>query len=353
MSNEDNKEISKLRIAGGMLVATISFGLCFWLSYLLTNLIFRYTGTPAKPWPYIITGLLGLYLFAGGVKLLNDLRGNDHHKGRKSMMDDTLEAMKRIAGGDFSVVMKVNEHDPFSEIAETVNKMAQELGSMENLRQDFIANVSHEIQSPLTSISGFAELLRRNELTDIDRMHYIDIIESESKRLSKLSDNLLKLSSLDAAATPLSFTNFRLDKQIQNSLLMLEPQWSDKKLDVSLELEAVNIFGDEHLMAQVWINLLHNSIKFTPVGGTINISLTNSDSWVECRIADNGIGISGEDQLHIFERFYKVDKARDRNLGGNGLGLSLVKKIVELHKGCIRVESEIGSGTVFIIKLSK
>jgi signal transduction histidine kinase len=261
--------------------------------------------------------------------------------------------MKRITQGDFSVVMEVGKNDPFSELAETINKMAHELGTIENLRQDFIANVSHEIQSPLTSISGFAELLRNKDITVEERTHYIDIIEAESKRLSNLSDNLLKLSSLDADATPLSLSKFRLDKQIQSSILMLEPQWSDKNLDISLELEPINILGDENLMAQVWINLLHNSIKFTPDGGTINIILSTEELEVVCRIADNGMGISEEDKLHIFERFYKVDKARDRNLGGNGLGLSLVKKIVELHKGSIHVESEVGKGTVFRINLPK
>jgi two-component system, OmpR family, phosphate regulon sensor histidine kinase PhoR len=347
----NNNELSKMRMAGGIIISTVIFGLCFWLSSLLTGFIFHYTGTPGEPWPYIISGLLGLYLFAGGVRILVDLHNKKHlPRGRSLIFEETLDAMKRITQGDFSVVMKVNEDDPFSELAETVNKMAHELGSMENLRQDFIANVSHEIQSPLTSISGFAELLHSKDITEEERAHYIDIIEAESKRLSKLSDNLLKLSSLDAAATPLSLTKFRLDKQLQNILLMLEPQWSDKNLDIALELEAVNISGDEHLMAQVWINLLHNSIKFTPNEGSINITIHNGDSLVICRISDSGIGISDEDKLHIFERFYKVDKARDRNLGGNGLGLSLVKKIVELHNGTMEVESELGAGTVFIIK---
>lgn len=352
MNNKN--EINNQRIALGILISTGVFGLCFWLSSLITGFIFQYTGIPVKPWPYIITGLVGLYLFAGGVKIIVDLNYKKHSpRGRSPIFEETLDAMKRITQGDFSVVMKVNEHDPFSELAETVNKMAHELGSMENLRQDFIANVSHEIQSPLTSISGFAELLRSKNITEEEKAHYIDIIEAESKRLSKLSDNLLKLSSLDAAATPLTFTNFKLDKQIQNIVLMLEPQWSDKNLDIALELEAAAISGDEHLMAQVWINLLHNSIKFTPNGGSINITINNSDSWVVCRITDSGIGISEEDKLHIFERFYKVDKARDRNLGGNGLGLSLVKKIVELHNGTIEVESGLGAGTVFIVKMPK
>ncbi len=351
---DQNNPYFKLRIISSVFVSIIAFGVCFWLSYLLTRFIYHHTGTPPEPLTYIITGILGLFIFAGGAKLIVDLHGKDHnHFDRKHILEETLEAMKRITQGDFSVVMKVEKNDPFSALAETVNKMAQELGTMENLRQDFISNVSHEIQSPLTSISGFAQLLRNNSITSEERTHYIDIIEAESKRLSKLSDNLLKLSSLDAEVTPLSFSDFRLDKQIQNSVLMLEPQWSEKQLDISLELDAVSIKADENLMAQVWINLLHNSIKFTPNGGTITISVTNGTSEIVCRITDSGIGIPEEDRLHIFERFYKVDKSRDRNLGGNGLGLSLVKKIVELHNGAIHVESELGAGTAFTITLLK
>jgi signal transduction histidine kinase len=352
MSRDKKNENSRFIV--GIIISTFFFGICFWLSYLLTNFIYHYTGAPAKAWTYVITGIMGLYIFAAGIKIIIDIQGKKHlRKGRDHMMGDVLDAMKQIAQGDFSVVMKVEKHDPFSELAETINKMAHELGTLENLRQDFITNVSHEIQSPLTSISGFTELLSKDSVTAEERAHYIDIIAAESKRLSKLSDNLLKLSSLDANATPLSFSKFRLDKQIQSSLLLLEPLWSEKNLDISLVPEAVFMFGDEHLMAQVWINLLHNSIKFTPKDGTITIKVLSENSKIVIRIADSGIGISEEDKLHIFERFYKVDKARDRNLGGNGLGLSLVKKIVELHKGTIEVESQIGIGTTFTIKFPK
>lgn len=347
-----HKNDNYLRIVGGILFSSIAFSFCFWISYLLTGFLYQYTGTPSEPWTYILTGLLGLYIFSAIVRIFIAFHNkNNGIFKRNQMMEATLDALKRITQGDFSVVLDVDQHDPFAQIAETVNKMANELGSMENLRQDFIANVSHEIQSPLTSISGFAELLHNKEITEEERLHYLTIIEAESKRLSKLSDNLLKLSSLDTVAAPLTPTKFRLDKQLQNALLMLEPQWSEKNLDVSMELESIQMVGDENLMTQVWINLLHNAIKFTPVNGSIHITMDLNDHEVECRITDSGIGIAKEDLPHIFERFYKVDKARDRNLGGNGLGLSLVKKILELHKGTIRAESKLGAGTVFIIHL--
>jgi signal transduction histidine kinase len=223
--------------------------------------------------------------------------------------------------------------------------MARSLGTLETMRQDFISNVSHEIQSPLTSISGFAALLKDDTLSAAERRRYAETIETESRRLSSLSDNLLKLSALDDSS--LAKTDFRLDKQLSNVILTLEPQWSAKQLSVEADLDKCTINGDEDLLSQLWINLLANAIKFTPENGTVQVSL-NADT---VRIADTGIGIAKDDLPHIFERFYKVDKARDRSLGGNGLGLSLVKKIVELHDGSITVNSEISAGTSFEILL--
>ena len=270
---------------------------------------------------------------------------------RSRPLKDTIEAIERIARGDFGVFIPVEKHNPFSEIAESVNKMARELGSMESLRQNFISDVSHEIQSPLTSISGFAALLKNEGITPRQRAHYIDVIETEARRLSKLSDNLLRLSSLEGSEEPLKITSFSLDKQIQNAALVLEPQWSAKSIDLSLSLDKTVCSGDEGLLNQVWINLLHNAVKFTPEGGKVDVTLTRGESEATCRVSDTGIGISEEDRMHVFERFYKADKARDRALGGSGLGLSLVKKIVELHGGTVGVESRPGEGSAFTVTL--
>jgi signal transduction histidine kinase len=259
--------------------------------------------------------------------------------------------MNRISRGDFNILIPVEEQDPFSEVAESVNKMARELSAMETLRQDFISNVSHEIQSPLTSISGFAALLKNGSLPEEQRLHYLDIIEAESKRLSGLSANLLKLSALESDVTPLAPHEYRLDKQIESAVLMLEPQWSAKNLSPNLALPKTLISGDEELLGQVWINLLHNAIKFTPDGGEFGVSVVLDDDKIYCAVSDDGIGIASVDQIHIFERFYKADKSRDRSLGGNGLGLSLVKKIVELHGGSIELQSQPGKGSAFKIIL--
>lgn len=340
----------------GAVLLTLLSAATFALGHLLLSLIYRLTGTPPAIVTSTLSGIMGLLIFVLGSKLVLALYRRHtgeapRHEGRGRVLNETIEAMNRIARGDFSVLLKSDEHDPFSELAESVNRMARELGSMENLRQDFISNVSHEIQSPLTSIGGFAALLKNDEPAPEQRAHYLDVIETETRRLSRLSDNLLKLSSLESNTHPLSPTAFRLDRQVQNAVLMLEPQWAAKNLTLSLDLNKVSFTGDEPLLSQVWINLLHNSIKFTPEHGDIAVVLTDHGDSATFRVTDTGVGISAEDLLHIFERFYKADKARDRSLGGNGLGLSLVKKILDLHGCTISVESEAGQGATFTVTL--
>ncbi|MFP3155022.1 HAMP domain-containing histidine kinase [Lachnospiraceae bacterium ZAX-1] len=330
---------------------------CFALSYLLSVRLWGLSGF-ASYWAAGVLGIVIFISFAAVLKLCMELHDRMHPGNRRTRAHDhttflqsTVEAMNRIAHGDFNILVPVDEHDPFSKVAESVNKMAHELSSMENLRQDFISNVSHEIQSPLTSIIGFAVLLKNNSLPEKQRLQYLEIIEAESKRLSGLSANLLKLSALESEVAPLSPHEYRLDRQIESAVLMLEPQWNGKNLSPNLDLPKMLAVGDEELLNQVWINLLHNATKFTPDGGEFGVVLSADKSEISCTVSDTGIGISAEDKIHIFERFYKADKSRDRSLGGNGLGLSLVKKIVELHGGTIDLQSEPGKGAAFTVQL--
>lgn len=279
-----------------------------------------------------------------------------HRKGNihpPNMFDEAMDALERISNGDYNVYVHKEGQYHYSEFADKINKLAKDLSSMEQMRQEFVSNVSHEIQSPLTSISGFATLLKKNDLPPAQRLHYVEVIEAESNRLSTLSDNLLRLSMLDADHAGMDVKSFRLDKQIEDILLMLEPQWSAKEIELEVALEKITFDGDEELLSQVWINLLHNSIKFTPSGGKISVAACQAEDQIVCTLSDTGSGIPEESLVHIFERFYKVDKARERSLGGNGLGLSLAKKIVDLHGGKISVESTVGAGTTFTLILPK
>jgi signal transduction histidine kinase len=325
------------------LIAFILIGCALAVGYFITMLIFKITGSPPELLRHVISGLAGIFLLWTALKLKPDREDE--------IVTDIYDALDNIAQGNFNAPIAKDNRGFLDELTERINKMARDLGSMETLRQNFVADVSHEIQSPLTSISGYAELLENTAITHEQRTHYAQIIQAESQRLSKLSSNLLKLSSLDTGIDALSLTEFRLDKQLKNVSILLEPQWSEKSLAIDTELDKEIICADEELLSQVWINLIHNAIKFTPVGGTIRVTLARDAKKISCTVTDTGVGIAPEDQLHIFERFYKVDKSRDRSLGGNGLGLSMVRRIVELHGGKVTLESEIGKGSAFTVIL--
>ena len=344
----------KVRIIIGVAVLLVVFGGFFYAGYALMTLLYAITGRPIEELAHIFSALTGLMLFCIVVLLFNLIRRHMGSGLRRHFIASTLmDAIDQISHGNFEILINMDEIGPqHHEVAEAINDMAKNLGTLETMRQEFISNVSHEIQSPLTSIGGFAALLQKDGLPADERRHYAEIIAAESKRLSSLSENLLKLSSLESNKIPLSKKDFRLDKQLENIALTLEPQWSEKNIELEADLQKVNICGDEDLLSQAWVNLLHNAIKFTPENGRINISLSINGEAVAVKISDTGAGIAPDDQIHIFERFYKADKARDRSLGGNGLGLSLVKRIVEMHGGSVTVESEIGKGTVFEVILN-
>ncbi|MDR2034589.1 MAG: HAMP domain-containing histidine kinase [Helicobacteraceae bacterium] len=309
---------------------------------------------------YIIPALIGLTLFYAimiiGATIFRYTHGRRNPKDiYLDFLSEIMSALNKVSQGDFNVFIESQNdrlHNPpqlLKDLANSVNKMASQLGTMEQARQDFISNVSHEIQSPITSISGFAALLRNEKLSAEEKKRYLDVIETESVRLSKLSDNLLKLSALEAQTTPLNSAPFELDKQIENVVLALEPQWIRKDLTLELSMEKIEFIGDKELLAQAWVNLLRNAIKFTPPKGKIYISLKEKGENIYFTITDNGIGISKEDQVHIFERFYKADKSRDRGLEGSGLGLSIVKKIANIHGARIQIKSAPNKGASFIL----
>lgn len=272
----------------------------------------------------------------------------------KAYWQNLMNAIQRIAKGDFRVNFHVDRekrNHPMSELVTGLNDMVAQLRAMEEMRQEFISNVSHEIGSPLTSIRGFARALKNEDLSREQRMRYLDIIETECVRLSKLSENMLRLTMLESNQHSFFPAPYRLDAQLQTILLRCEPQWAEKDLDMSAELEKVVITADEDLLSQVWLNLIHNAIKFTPKGGRITIRLGRRGDKAVVTVCDTGPGIGKQDQHRIFERFYKSDKSRRRAAGGSGLGLSIAKKIVEIHHGKISVQSRPGEGAAFTVEL--
>lgn len=334
----------------------IYFALIFTATFFLTNWLYDLWGWSVPTvWRQLINSMGGLFIFGLSVVAIAQIFKSRMMERELYFYKPIIEALEKISKGDFSVIVenRVEQHEQhlLGELINSVNRMAAELNKLELMRQEFISNVSHEIQTPLTSIRGFAQALQNETLSPEDHQHYLTIIETESTRLSRLSDNLLKLASLEADQVKFEPKPYRLDRQLRDLILICEPQWTSKALDLDISLEEVTVTADKDMLSQVWLNLLHNSIKFTPSGGRICISLQSYGDKIACKVADTGVGISEEDQAHIFERFYKADKSRTGLYSGSGLGLSIVQKIVELHKGSITLESQPARGSAFTIYL--
>ena len=351
-----------VKIIFGKVVQVIAFSfllfLCWTAAFFISPWLFEvFSFSSLSPYmKQIVDSFLGFFLF--GLIMYGISQMGFIQEKQNQFFRPIIFAMKNMAQGNFNIDLSSyvkqfgkREH-PILEIIESINHMAKELGEMEHMRQEFISNVSHEIQSPLTSISGFAHALKSDQLSNEERIQYLNIIEEESMRLSRLSENLLKLTSLESDHPPFEPKNYRLDQQLRRVILSIEPQWRNKDIEMDVCLDPVTIHSDEDLMDQVWINLLNNSIKFTPSNGKISVKVMEIETdGIAVIIKDTGIGMTKEVQMHIFERFYKADPSRSRASGGSGLGLAIVKKIIELQNGEIEIESSLNEGTEFKIIL--
>ncbi len=263
-----------------------------------------------------------------------------------------MKATKEVQKGNFKVELDIGQDEPSNEmelLMESFNDMVHELDGIELFRNDFINNFSHEFKTPIVSIRGFARQLQREDLTPEERMEYATIIAEESDRLAKLSISVLELSRLEHQKIPGECRAFDLAEQLRQCILLTEPAWNEKKLEMLPELEEVELYSCEEILMHVWKNLLSNAIKFTPEGGTVRVSLTASQNDVTVSVSDSGIGMSEEIRSHIFEKFYQGDTSHAKH--GNGIGLSMAKRAVELCGGRIDVESEPGKGSVFTVTL--
>ena len=265
------------------------------------------------------------------------------------------EAAERVAKGDFSAKVplrrqtKKRPYDEVEALAATFNQMTDDLKSIEYLRKDFTSSVSHEIKSPIATISGYAQLLRDETLDAETRRAYTLAISESCAQLSRLSDNLLRITRLESGKRKPLAEPFQLDEQLRRTLAAMMPEFRRRKLELSVDLCAARIVSDRELLEQVWQNLLRNAIKFTPEGGSIRVGLTAQGGAFRVQIADTGIGIAESAQKHIFEKFFQADTSHHTE--GSGLGLSLVKRIVDACGGEIAVESQLGKGSTFSVTL--
>lgn len=270
-------------------------------------------------------------------------------------LQELIAATKQIRKGNFNIRIPTvksfnNKKTEISDLIENFNLMSEELASIELFKNDFINNFSHEFKTPIASIIGFAKELERDDLSEEEKHIYLSIIIKESSRLATLSSNILLLTKLENQTIITNQTYFSLDEQIRNTILLMQEDWENKNLELDLSLDSVSYHGNEELISQVWINLINNAIKFSNQNGTIKIRLSQQDSQIIVTISDNGIGMDKKLLEHIFDKFYQGDSSRSTN--GNGLGLSLVKKILDLSNGTISVTSQVDKGSTFTVILN-
>ena len=261
------------------------------------------------------------------------------------------EAAGRLAQGDFSV--RVPEQKRMSEqmraLTRDFNAMAGALSSVEYLRRDFTSSVSHEIKTPVAAIHSYAQLMQLEGIADEERVAYAQAIARESRRLSRLSDSLLRLTRLESQRAPLHVVRYRVSEQLREICASLLPAMEERRIALDMDVPDAVAVADEDLMAQVFQNVLENAVKFTPQGGSIAVCLRRTPERLLVTISDTGCGMDEATVGHIFEKFYQADTSRATQ--GVGLGLALVRRIVQLHGGCVNVESALGEGSTFEITL--
>ena len=266
------------------------------------------------------------------------------------------EAAEKMMQGDFSVrVPLIASHmtdDKFNEIINCINKMAEELSGVETLRTDFIANVSHEMKTPLAVMQNYGVLLQDPDLLEQKRMEYAKAITDASRRLADMMTNILKLNRLENQQIFPKVTTFDLGEQLCECLLQYEAVWESRDIEIETDIQPdVTVSADRELLEPVWNNLFSNAFKFTDRGGSVSLSLTADGYFAVVKIRDTGCGMSPQVGAHIFEKFYQGDTSRATQ--GNGLGLALVKRVVDIIGGEIGVESTVGVGTVFTVKIRR
>ena len=260
------------------------------------------------------------------------------------------DAMNMVGKGAFGI--QISTRAPFSDIEDiyrNFNLMTRELAATEILKTDFVSNVSHEIKTPITAIEGYAMLLQGSENLDEEEAEYVQKILANSQRLSELVGNVLLLSRIDNQAIETANERYSLDEQIRQSILMLEPKWTEKNVELDVELESVDYEGNRALMLHVWNNLIGNAIKFTPRNTTVSIRLKQYGGSTVFTVEDEGEGISDAAKNHIFDKFYQADSSHKQE--GNGLGLSLVKRILDSIGAEVCTENLVPRGCRFTVTL--
>lgn len=269
-------------------------------------------------------------------------------------VNKVINAMNRLASGDFKTRLSFNKvlssFPPVRELTESFNTMASELEGTELLRSDFINNFSHEFKTPIVSIAGFAGLMKQGNVPPEEQKEYLSIIESESRRLAAMANNVLNMTKVENQTILTEVSRFNLSEQLRGCVLLLENKWDAKHLEMNVDLEEYTICASEKLLEQVWVNLLDNAVKFAPEYGCVEVRIREEPETLAVTVFNTGSAIPEEQKKAIFRKFYQGD--RSHSTEGNGIGLAIVKRVTELHGGRISVESR-ENGTAFTVTLPK
>lgn len=303
-----------------------------------------------KPLGMFVVGTMNIFVLVLIVSLLSRVIG--HMVFTKPIME-LGEAARKVATGDFTVQVntqrKDNKKDELEVLIDDFNKMVRELATIETMKEDFIANISHEIKTPLSIIKSYAVSMRNPKLSEAEKEAYIDIIVEASERLSNLVSDVLRLNKLENLEIT-KLEKYSLDEQIRLCILNLEDKFEEKEIELEIELDEIYIHSDRNLLEIVWNNFLTNALKFTESGGLVKITAYKDKGNAVVKITDNGCGMKEETIRHMFDRFYQGDTSH--HIEGNGLGLSIVGRISAIMNIDIEVDSIYGEGTEFTIKIS-
>ena len=269
---------------------------------------------------------------------------------------EIITAAEKIVQGDFSVRIKPQNYvavdGNFNQIIDCFNKMAEELGSVETLRTDFIANVSHEMKTPLAVMQNYGKLLQSPDLQVEQRVEYAKGVTDAARRMADMMTNILKLNRLENQQIYPKSEEFDLGEQLCECLLQYENVWEKKKIEIETNIaEDVKVLADAELLSHVWNNLFSNAFKFTKEGGKVSVALSATEHHATVKVTDTGCGMTADVGTHIFEKFYQGDSSHATQ--GNGLGLALVKRVVDIMQGEINVESALGVGTTFTVRIRR
>ena len=329
-------------VAGTAVILLVALAIANVLEYTFVRFdLISWGETPTSGWYWVLifgatSVLIGLFLaFLLGRIIFKPI-------------NTIVHGMTKLSEGDFSTRIDLGKYDGMKKLTNSFNSLAQELENTEILRSDFINDFSHELKTPIVSISGLISLMKSDNLSEEKKREYLNVMEEEAARLTQMTSNALYLSKIETQGILTNKKSFNVSEQIRNSLLLLERKWSKKNLSPSLEFEEYIISANEDMLKQVWLNLIDNAIKFSEPEKELKITAEIMFEELFVSIENSGPEIPKSDYEAIFNKFYQCDKSRSTD--GNGIGLSIVKHIVNLHGGEIMVNSKNGK-TVFTVSI--